>query len=393
MSSHKSHIANPLKIAFFCVIALAGIAATCFQIIGQQRILEYATESKPYALLFSKLSSGDLFENENSAKIICPGDSNYFHPPDTGFAAHPETFDIHIPGLILAEMKELEMEPEPEFLDWSYVGAHMFDYYCLYYRAVKLSPDLIIVPINWRSFGSSWIQSNAYFHAELSAFVPLQSDLPPTHRDPVRSKGITILEQLVYKADIISIYRAGLRNWASEVRRSTLSQQAEKSVLPEIPELLFLKNRKNGEKASEKQTPRRSRMKSTFPIPLPDSNLTFQRMSALAHVASQHDTKILFYIWPLDAELLAEVGALDVAAFEASKKKIRETIDADAWDNIFYVDLSGLLEHEYFDDILGHCTIKGRRKIAGALAPKIIEILEKGDISVNHNRSRKNNEE
>ncbi len=44
--------------------------------------------------------------------------------------------------------------------------------------------------------------------------------------------------------------------------------------------------------------------------------------------------------------------------------------------NIYLVDLSNLLGHQHFFDLYGHCEPEGRQKIAEALAPEILKLIE-----------------
>ncbi len=103
------------------------------------------------------------------------------------------------------------------------------------------------------------------------------------------------------------------------------------------------------------------------------SNPTFISLCGFADAASRRGTKVLFFIWPLDYEFLAEFGVFDDAALERSKELIMKATDK---EDIYFVDLSGLLEHQYFFDKHGHCLVSGRRKIADALAPKVMQILQ-----------------
>ncbi|UCD57550.1 MAG: hypothetical protein JSV16_00115 [Candidatus Hydrogenedentota bacterium] len=43
-------------------------------------------------------------------------------------------------------------------------------------------------------------------------------------------------------------------------------------------------------------------------------------------------------------------------------------------DNVHFLDLSNLLDHDSFHDWYSHCTVEGRRKIAEALVPKVLDI-------------------
>ena len=361
------------RIAICYATILASVAVGLFFAVGREKLLAYATESRPYSMLFSGYSHRDLLEHSGSFKIICLGDSNYFYPPDIRFAADPETFDAHIPGLINEEMKACGFAPEPSFTEWAYAGANMLDYYCLFYKAVKLAPDLIIIPINWRSFSQSWIESPTFFHPELSAFAPLDTDLPLSYEDPIRAAGITAIKQIEYKIHILSLYKIGFENWSSKIRGSALG----KNKTDGISNALFglPARRKKDLKIELLIDDTEEFFQLYYPATVSPENLTFKRMRSLAFIASQHDIKVLFYIWPLDKELLTETKRWQESTFDDSKWIVANAIDAESRKDVFFFDLSDLLAHEDFHDAAGHCTAEGKKKIAEALAPQIALIL------------------
>jgi len=102
------------------------------------------------------------------------------------------------------------------------------------------------------------------------------------------------------------------------------------------------------------------------------SNPQLIGLSALTAVASERGAKVLVFIWPVDRKNLAEAGIFDEEVFAESKELILQTAEK---ENIYFLDLSGLLDHRFFNDGEGHCTLEGRRRIAGALAPEIARIL------------------
>lgn len=109
-----------------------------------------------------------------------------------------------------------------------------------------------------------------------------------------------------------------------------------------------------------------------FPMTIADSKPTLRTLCVLANVASEQKTKVLFYVWPLDQDFLEKFGVLDKPALERSIQRIA---DSTRTENTHSMDLSDLLENKYFHDNFGHCTVEGRRKIAEALAPTVLNIL------------------
>ena len=116
-----------------------------------------------------------------------------------------------------------------------------------------------------------------------------------------------------------------------------------------------------------------TRKEELYVSDIADSNCNFRTLATLAHTASKHRVRILFYIWPLDDELLINAGYLDKDRFAQSKQMIAEAVNK---ESIYFADLSDILDSNYFSDIGMHCTVEGRRNIAEALTPRIVQILE-----------------
>lgn len=106
---------------------------------------------------------------------------------------------------------------------------------------------------------------------------------------------------------------------------------------------------------------------------IPPTNVAYCSLRALAHVASQRKINVLFFVWPLNKEDLTAIGTMDEAAFARSTELIREMTEG---EYTHFIDLSDVLRHGDFADFYSHSTVRGRRKIAEALAPEVLEILQ-----------------
>jgi len=131
------------------------------------------------------------------------------------------------------------------------------------------------------------------------------------------------------------------------------------------------------------KTPTLTELAAWFPMQVSNNNPRVVSLSALARVASEHGVKVLFYVWPLDLEYLIELGALDTGALENSRHVIME---AARKENVYFLDLSDFLGHEYFRDPYGHCKQEGQEKIARKLAEETLEILN-GNMSLSKARA------
>ncbi|RJP17959.1 MAG: hypothetical protein C4520_15240 [Candidatus Abyssobacteria bacterium SURF_5] len=301
--------------------------------------------------------------------MIALGDSNSFYPFD--WSSYSGDKSRHLPNLIIEELKEHEGDfDDLQLLDWSFAGADMFDFYCMLHKALELQPDLILIPINLRTFSPKWIgsQSLLWFNPELSAFTPLFSQLPATCRDPVAARGITKKKLLEYKASVlflkpVTIYTSGIKTW--------ISKSSRRFTMP------FSEGRpKEGdEKVSRsgddfKYDP--SELAGLFVFPETETNPTFKDFRSLVELASGREIDILFYIWPVDHEFLSSVNNFDQESLRASTDLFLTVLTQ---EQFHLLDCSMLLEHDKFYDIYGHCGEEGKSKVAEAIADAAAEIL------------------
>ncbi|RJP67862.1 MAG: hypothetical protein C4532_14030 [Candidatus Abyssobacteria bacterium SURF_17] len=371
--------AASVKIAAYYLVWLALAPIVCLLCIGMDPVLAHASRSKPYAVVFRKHPGKNLPKYENAVRIISFGDSNYLLPADD---TDPSRSKVYLAESIQDLLDAHNARPELGFIEWPFVGAAMFDYYCLYFEALKYSPQLIVVPVNWRWFGDYWRKEAVWFYPELAALVPQRNKSSSDHHDPLASRGISRVRQLEYKAYYYGLIPMGIKSWLVENAQSffKLSPDGNASLKAQKVRELTLQlisewgQEEISPKSTEKFTSDAAGVAATFPMIITDSNPTFRDLVAFVETVSEGKTQVLFYIWPMDKEYLANLGIWDQAAFDRSRERI---IRATSGHNIRLVDLSGALEHEHFNDWLGHCTVEGRKKIGQALAPEIIAILKK----------------
>jgi hypothetical protein len=391
-ASEASPIVIGIKYSFFLVLAML----LCTWIVGTETILMSAMASKPYSVLLKDshlfnliteyYESSDPQDMRDSEKVICLGDSNSFYPPDH-IVPRNTNRGVHLAGLLHEAFENSPREvPQVRFSDWSYVGATMFDYYCLFHEAEKFSPDLVLVPITWFTFGSAWLDHHDYYRLELSALVPLRSELPEDYEDPIRSEGISAIKQLEYKVDLYSLFPVGIKFWIRDGLRTFFYPQAKYEIFSPVenPNQPSAGNGAEEQNGSDKQSakgdfpPLWRAAHTYFPMRVEPSNPALRDMRALAHVASSRGTKLLFFVWPVNVEYIEKVGALEKAEMRRSRQFIKDWVER---ENVYFVDFSGTLGHEYFYDMQGHLTVEGRKRIAEALFPKVLEILEESSNS------------
>jgi hypothetical protein len=376
--------ASPTVLGIKYVIFLFLAMALCIWGLGTETVLMSAMASKPYSVLlhdshfFSLITEyheSDARDDEGAKRVICFGDSNSFYPPDH-LVPRNVNRGVHLSGLLYESIGKSEREPpKMTFSEWSYVGATMFDYYCLFYEAEQFEPDLILVPITWFTFGSAWLDHHEYYRLELSALAPIRSELPEDYENPIRSEGISAVNQLEYKLDLYSLFPVGIKFWIRDGLRAFFYPQVEYEMFRPLDE----PNQPVEDAPTDERSetggfpPHWPAVHTYFPMSVETSNPAMRDMRALAHVASSRGTKILFFVWPVNVEYVEGVGALDKAEMMRTREFIEDWVKR---ENIYFADFTEMLGREYFFDRQGHLTIEGRRKVARALLPKVVEILE-----------------
>ena len=350
-----------IRIAIAFVVSLLAFLFLCIGMLGSEKILHSAMRVKPYSVILS-LRTYARSHDDKSPTIIYFGDSTAFQPPDKSFPKS-KNYRIQMGGLLNTALREDGVSPAPRVLQFAYAGASMFDYYCLFYEAERFSPDLIIVPINWRAFGTAWIQDENFFHPELSALVPIFDEFSLDRSSPIRKRRISRISQIRFKILQYQLYPIGIKIWLKDNLKTHFSNQ---SVVR--PPHLFRTDYRLDKRARQKME-EMQRQDKFFPSRIETSNINFQSLIALANLASLHKKKVLFFIWPLDQMKLH----LDNREFERSKAVIMTAIDN---EYTCVLDLSNCLQPKHFADIGMHCKVEGRREICRVLASEIKEIME-----------------
>lgn len=355
----------PVKIGISYAAMLVAATLLCCQF---ETLAEYASRSKPYSILFTEYIRKGL-DNKSSKRVIFFGDSSLFYPPYR--QADKGDFLVHTPALLESALSKQALDMNVRVSEWAFASASMYHYYCMFYKAAEYSPDLLIIPINWNSFGRIWMRLARDDYPELCAIVPLDNGLRGSE-NPVRLKRISLTRQLQYKLEIFSLYPIGLRGWAREKLNAGSARNAATSDAEE--QEFTERKRLNDQKFYQ----------DAYPWDITENDENCQFIRAIVELASRRGVKILFYISPLNEEYLESVGYLDRKAFEASKQNI---IEATKGRGIHCMDLSGFLKDEDFRDSLEHYFIDARKRLAETLAPKVLEILnEHPPITVKNGR-------
>lgn len=367
VKNFRTYFPLPFKIVIHFVVSLVIGMTVCIWMVGEQTLLKYASAGRPSLVVYSGSDFVEPDAGRKSTGIICFGDSNFLYPPDV--MRNEENVDAYMGETIRQAVMKETGRNDVKTLDWSFAGADMFHYYCMFFKARKRTPDLIIIPLNWRTLGSEWLTTTTDYHRELSGLAPFRGRLTPGSADPFRLKGITLSEQLQHKSFYWLFYPSGFKSWVLDIARPLSKVDNKRENILQEPGMDKTAARE-GKRGNFKQ--QLERLKENYPMNITSSNPQLVGLSALTAIASEYGAKVLVFIWPVDRKHLAKARIFDEAPFAESKQLILQKTEK---ENIFFMDLSDLLDHQFFYDGMGHCTLEGRQKIAGVLAPEIARIL------------------
>ncbi len=379
-NASRRHTLKTIKVAVSCVGSLLVIMFVCIGFAGQKTILLYASRDKPYSTVLSLQGFEALKRDTDARLVIYLGDSNSFNPPDA-FAntGNPKT---HMPQLISKAIAAKGGKQDFIFSEWAFAAADMFDFYCLFHVAIEHSPDLVIIPINWRSFGSAWINEATWFFPELSALVPINEGLPSDIESPVRLRGISVIQRFAYKAHLYLTYPIGLKNLTKEKAKFLLPMDGDSAMFATGTNTLIQARPKFTNSGTKRAGPAWFEEKPfsnpDYPSNVGESNPTFRSLFALIHTASRHRTKVLFFIWPIPPQTLADFTSSERLELERSKRSVMAATEK---PDISCVDFPELLTQSHFSDSFGHCKVEGRKKIAEALTPVVLDVLNQGCVN------------
>jgi len=283
----------------------------------------------------------------NDFNIIFFGDSTSYFPPDTCTGRGDP--DTHIPGLIKNFLSAEHSELKVGIADWSFAGAQMYNYYCMMFKAQAYSPDLVVIPINWLSFGEAWDPLEK--QNETCVFLPAE-EFSSNSESPFRSRNITRFQQLGYKAKMYILPFLGFRRSMREI---------------------FEAPKNDGTLPFQRRSNDRPFLRVAYPAYVHPKHEVCSFAAAISKLCSKSRMKVLFYISHVNHQRLQQLGLLDQQPFEQSKQLLVHLTNQ---RGISLVDLSLLLGDEYFFDDMNHYLLSGRIKIAQELAPEVDEVLD-----------------
>jgi hypothetical protein len=232
-----------------------------------------------------------------------------------------------------------------------------FDYYLLLNRLVEERPDLVVVPLNVRSFGEEWIASAAHDFTPIERYLRLD-ELLAAPRVRVGRREIALDRVLIRRIDHalagsrLSLLLRGLRR----TLHAELRLAAEKA----LPAAL--------------QPPPPPGPPPTWPREIASDHPLLAFLRAGNRLAHRHGVEILYYTVQVNLEALARNGTrLPLAELHASiEREITGT------PGVHHLDLARANPGWMFSDAAEHLNGRGMRSVARRLADRIAEILSRG---------------
>jgi hypothetical protein len=336
-------------------------------LIGRRTLLHHAAQISPYSMIFAGeievRDADEAFED----LIFFFGDSSI--ATVKGIAASRR--DINIPGMLETVTNQRYAAPGSlSVVEWAFVGAQPFDYYCMLFGAEKYSPSLVIAPINWRTLGGEDGSPKSKFH-ELSRLVPPSERFSHSADNPFVLENISLTDQFLYLLDKPKLYAQGLKVWS----RAALSGSAppETGMDDTMPIDTMRPNVQNWQRIMSNWSD--SELFKQYPVDITAENTQVRILHLIAETASKRGIPFLFYITPIHTYRMKGRETFDADRFHRSVRTVLEQTTVGSTECVNLIDL--LEGEEDFLDYYEHYNVSGNRKIAEALAAKAQKILLK----------------
>ena len=354
-------VSRILRILLWFSVSLAGLFLVTLLVAGRSTLLRHAAQVKPYAVAYQPVSHLAAFTHDVQPTaqhlIVFLGDSSVAQPP---WAAGDSPA---IPAILRDALRESSpLGASVRVLDWSFAGGRLFHYYCLLFEAEKLSPSLIVIPINRRGLGTiadEWSERFAF--RELASLVPLAERSFPTGAAVMRVEDVGSSRQRILAIHRPVLYVAGMKNWILSPFR------AEPGPAPQLKTLRALPP---GEHIIERYSD--ERLFTQYPRVIAHDSPPMTALRAIVETAQRRGTAVLFYTTPIHLDEMRRRPRFEAATFAASTESIVAAATSNA---TACLDLSDLLREDDFLDNYEHYTPDGNRAIAMALAPEVSRLL------------------
>jgi hypothetical protein len=247
------------------------------------------------------------------------------------------------------------------------------------FEAEKLSPDLLIIPVNW-----AWLSPQSIswrrkfpFH-EVSGMAPISEQFRSDRGNPLKMEKISLGAHLLYSLNKYVVYAEGAKSWVrnlgTEEGVARSDEMKEARLRMKEPRLV-------------KRGPRSKKKRGSLPISgtpetveakeygisamLRPGDPSLDLVRYIATTAERRGIRILFYIAPVRFDKVQTAGKFDREKFDLTRSLI---VEAATTSTTECLDLSILLDGDRFIDSL-HYKSDGHLELAEALAPEVYRVL------------------
>jgi hypothetical protein len=361
-------LGRPLFTIASYVACILAIYLMLFKAVGADMALKYIASGKGYANVLISLRKMPRKPPEDRARIFFLGDST--------IAILDE--DKAPPMRLEKLLRDAHGENTVEVIDWAFSGASMFHYYCLICQAEKYSSSIVIIPINYRTFGSLWqemVRDNEkreIVNSELIVFAPLWEPVGEGKTGISELEGFTVSDRVVAKLKFWEIYYfRGIKLW--------ILDRCYRLILDTSPiaDEIAAENRRLQEgsgmvrKLAGDAKHTEEFLKTLFPMEISENQSQYRAYEALLDALQRRKMRFLFFVTPIDIESLKEYSAFSPEKFASTVEMFRSKAVSNGGA---FLDLSMLLESDCFMNY-EHYKADAAGKVASALRPEVEKIV------------------
>lgn len=336
--------------------------------VGRKTALLYLGLGRPhYEVLISFLElKRDLPENQK--RIFYLADSTVDMVENS----------VAPPAVLQRELEKEYGEDSVQVVEWAFGGATMFHYYCLLCKAEDYSPSLVVLNVNYRSYGSGWQDlirdEKGHIHCrELAVLAPFRESFSEGLSSPLEIEKITLPGRLKIQMDFWEIfYIRGVKLWLKDTLGRVVMgepslgkewKQWTNETREEAHDLLR-DTVKLGFNAGD--------LRRAYPMEVPADHREVLGLRAVSDALRRRNIPFIAYLTPFNIPLLREYGVVDDKAIERNVMRIKEIVETNGG---IFLNMVDLLETEDFEDLLEHYNPEGGEKVARELLPEVKKVL------------------
>ena len=358
---------KPILILLSFLLSLLLLFFVVVRLVGEQTLLHHAAQISPYSMIFAREIHVRDADKAFERLIFFFGDSSVV----TVKGSTATQREIRIPGMLEKVMNQRYPEiGGVSVVEWAFIGAQPFDYYCMLFGVEKYSPSLVIAPINWRTLGGEDESPKSRFPG-LSRMVPPAERFSLSRDNPLVLEDISLAHQALYVFDKPRLYAQGLKLW-SRAALSTLlhpeTLEANTTPIETIPP-----NVRNWQERMARWSD--SALFGKYPLEITAEKTQMRILHLIAKTASARGIQFLFYITPIHTYEIKTRETFDAEKLQRSVQTILEQTTVGSTECVNLIDL--LETSDDFVDYHEHYNVEGNRKIAEALAAAARETLLK----------------